>query len=106
MTNTHILAFMLGYQGGTVHQIAQELGVETAYIIDATDGEMENLMRKAQRIFWQRGRVNALLVKHLGKCCATLKAQYDDPDAIPAWLERAQGVCNIIGECYPPATGG
>lgn len=104
MTNTQILAFILGYQGGTVHQIAYELGVSVDAVLDAEEAEMQTLCRKAQGIFLKRGGVNGLLVKHLGMCVSTLKADYGD-HGIPAWLERAAGVLKIISEEYPVASG-
>ena len=104
MTNTQILAFILGYQGGTVHQIAYELGVTTEAVIDADDNMMQILCRKAQAQFFQKGGVNALLVKHLGMCVSTLKSEYGDHD-VPHWLERAAGVLKIVSESYPHAMG-
>lgn len=54
MSNTEILLFVLGYQGGTIHQLAQELEVSQDYILDATYEDMQDLCRLAQRKQWQR----------------------------------------------------
>ena len=102
MTNTQILAFILGYQGGTVHQIAAELKVTVAEVLDADDKAMQVLCRNAQAVFWKKGGINALLLKHLGRCVATLRSQWEDPDNMPEWLNCASGVHKIISESYPP----
>lgn len=54
ISNTTILLFVLGYQGGTVHQLAEELGVPTEDILDADEERMGNLMRIAQKRQWAR----------------------------------------------------
>lgn len=48
LTNTEILCFVLGWQGGTVHQVAKALEVEVQYILDANHDQMLDLCRKAQ----------------------------------------------------------
>lgn len=52
MTNTEILCFVLGWQGGTVHQVAATLGVAVDDVIIATPEKMRELCRLAQR--WAR----------------------------------------------------
>lgn len=54
LTNTAILCFVLGYQGGTVHQVAKELGVTVDDIIGADSDKMGILCRMAQRMQWKR----------------------------------------------------
>ena len=49
LSNTEILIFIVGWQGGTVHQLAQHLGVATRVILDANYDEMQDLMRLAQK---------------------------------------------------------
>lgn len=48
MSNTAILCFVLGWQGGTIHQVAEELGCTTGHILDADYEVMGELCRKAQ----------------------------------------------------------
>lgn len=48
MNNTAILCFILGWQGGTVHQVSEVLGLSVSTILDANTSEMELLCRKAQ----------------------------------------------------------
>jgi len=48
LSNTEILMFVRGWQGGTVDQIAAELGVTTLDIINADYDRMQDLMRLAQ----------------------------------------------------------
>ena len=54
MTNTEILLFVLGYQGGTIHQLAMELGVTDREIFGADHDKMLDLCRLAQAKHWQR----------------------------------------------------
>jgi len=49
MSNTEILCFILGWQGGTIHQVAQEMNVLPTEILSATPDEMRALCRIAQR---------------------------------------------------------
>jgi len=49
MTNTQILCFVLGWQGGTVHLVAKELQCSVSMILDASDDDMQVLCRKAQK---------------------------------------------------------
>ena len=46
--NSVVLMFVRGWQGGTLHQIADELGVTTQDIQTADLDRMQNLMRLAQ----------------------------------------------------------
>lgn len=48
MSNTEVLCFVLGWQGGTIHQVAQQLGVTTQLILDADYDMMQWLCRLAQ----------------------------------------------------------
>lgn len=48
LTNTEILIFILGKQGGTVHQVAETLGVTASEIINANYDKMQDLARAAQ----------------------------------------------------------
>lgn len=48
LSNTEILMFIRGWQGGTVYQIATELGVTTLDIVNADYDRMQDLMRLAQ----------------------------------------------------------
>ena len=48
LTNTEILIFILGKQGGTVHQVAKQLGVAASEIINANYDQMQDLARAAQ----------------------------------------------------------
>ena len=50
------LCFALGWQGGTVHQVADELKVNSAEIIGADDTRMAIFLRQAQKIFIERIR--------------------------------------------------
>lgn len=47
--NTHVLMFVRGWQGGTLSQIAEELGVTGSDILDADGTRMGELARIAQR---------------------------------------------------------
>lgn len=49
VTNTEILMFISGWQGGTVHQIAEHLGVSITAIMLADYEDMQRLMRLAQQ---------------------------------------------------------
>lgn len=49
ISNTEILMFILGWQGGTVHQVAEVLGISTGTILNADYDKMQDLMRLAQR---------------------------------------------------------
>lgn len=100
ISNTAVLLFVMGYQGGTVHQVAGELGVEVDYIINANATEMGELCRKAQAYQWNKnggGDAKSLLIKHLQVCVNNLKIDYKGHD-IPSWLERADGVLRILTE--------
>lgn len=46
--NTLALCFALGWQGGTVHQVAKELETTVDVILVADDERMAELLRKAQ----------------------------------------------------------
>jgi len=48
MPNTTVLMFIMGFQGGTVHQCAKHLNTTTDDILNATSERMEDLMREAQ----------------------------------------------------------
>ena len=99
LPNTAVLCFVMGNQGGTVHQVARDLGVEVNDILYADYDKMGELCRKAQAHYWQthNGDVNRLIFKHLTVCLDALKADYNGHD-FPAWLERAIGVQKIAAE--------
>lgn len=48
MSNTAILCFVLGWQGGTIYQVAKEIGCKTDEILDADYEAIGELCRKAQ----------------------------------------------------------
>lgn len=50
LSNTHVLCFVLGWQGGTIHQVAQELDVSNNTILDADEATMNWLCRLAQSV--------------------------------------------------------
>ena len=49
VTNLVALQFAIGYQGGTVHQMAKALRVNTDDILNADDERMGDLLRLAQK---------------------------------------------------------
>lgn len=49
LTNTETLFFILGWQGGTIHQLSKTLGVEADEILYAGYEEMQELCRLAQQ---------------------------------------------------------
>ena len=49
VTNLVALQFAMGYQGGTVHQMAKALRVNTSDILNADDERMSDLLRLAQK---------------------------------------------------------
>lgn len=46
--NAVVLMFILGWQGGTIHQVAEKLGVKASDIHTADYARMDELMRQAQ----------------------------------------------------------
>lgn len=56
LTNTHILMFVMGRQGGTLHQVASDLKVEDNEILEADQEKMGELCRKAQRWYLKEVR--------------------------------------------------
>jgi Fic family protein len=54
-----ILAFILGWQGGTVHQVADELKVSVQDVLNADDDKMQNLCRMAQYARLHKNQSNA-----------------------------------------------
>ena len=48
--NSLVLMFIVGWQDGTIHQIADALGVNTLDIQNADFARMEELMRIAQNV--------------------------------------------------------
>lgn len=48
MTNTEILCFVLGWQGGTIHQVSEKIGMPVDTILTADDEQMRKLCRMAQ----------------------------------------------------------
>src|SRR5690606_34632921 len=49
LSNTEVLMFITGWQGGTIHQLSKHLGVSNEEIIDADYDKMQILMRLAQQ---------------------------------------------------------
>jgi hypothetical protein len=49
LSNTEILCFIVGWQGGALHQLAEKLGVSTNEILNADYDQMQDLMRLAQK---------------------------------------------------------
>lgn len=101
MSKTAILCFILGWQGGTVHQVAETLEVSTGDILDASDRELGDLCRKAQAVKWQwhTTELNRVMYKHLGVCIDALERDYNGHEC-PPWLERAKGVRKICAEYF------
>ena len=56
LTNVEVLCFVLGWQGGTVHQVADELGVKVDEVLRADHKQMHHWCRMAQHIRKQRER--------------------------------------------------
>lgn len=50
LTNLEILCFVLGQQGGTVHQVARDLSVTANEILEADYEKMQELCRAAQKV--------------------------------------------------------
>ena len=50
LSNTEVICFVLGQQGGTVHDIARRLMVSVDTIITADADIMRDLCRAAQRV--------------------------------------------------------
>ena len=98
---TLALCFALGWQGGTIHQVAAALQVSTSDILNADSTQQGELLRKAQAVYWQehKGDVNMLLFKHLRVCLEHLQREYIG-HYVPSWLERAAGVAKILGELF------
>ena len=49
MNHTQVLCFVLGWQGGTLHQVSDTLGVPQLEILAADEHKMGELCRLAQR---------------------------------------------------------
>lgn len=54
LSNCEILCFVLGYQGGTVYQLAAELDEPANALLNAGYEEMQRLCRKAQKVRYGR----------------------------------------------------
>lgn len=50
LTNTEILMFVIGWQGGTVHQVASAIGISVQDILDADGDRMRDYVRRAQEV--------------------------------------------------------
>ncbi len=50
MTNLEVICFVLGWQGGTLEQVAKALNVHTDIVLNADNSKMLELCRKAQLI--------------------------------------------------------
>jgi len=66
--NTTALIFAMGYQGGTVHQVAADLGVTTSDILNADADRMGDLLRLAQAYRNSRDRDVVPGYMHCAKC--------------------------------------
>jgi hypothetical protein len=55
--NSIVLMFILGWQGGTINQVAEVLHVKPGDIQNADYARMEELMRDAQEIMSHKGKV-------------------------------------------------
>lgn len=56
LTNTEILMYVLGWQGGTIHQLAHEIGINQDEILNADAEKMRELVRVAQTVRNARGK--------------------------------------------------
>ncbi len=99
LTNTAVLTFVMGNQGGTLSQVARDLNVSVEDIVNADYEKMGELCRKAQAYYWHQheGHLDKLLFKHLKICVEALKLDYNGHDT-PPWLDRADGVVKIVSE--------
>lgn len=61
VTNLVALQFAMGYQGGTIHQMAEALRVSTDDILNADDDRMGELLRKAQEKHVLRKQVKSVM---------------------------------------------
>ena len=50
VTNLTALIFAMGRQGGTIHQVATDLGLKPEEILNADEEKMEEYLRMAQRL--------------------------------------------------------
>ena len=50
VTNLTALIFAMGRQGGTIHQVATDLGLKSEEILNADEEKMEDYLRMAQRL--------------------------------------------------------
>lgn len=56
LTNTEILCYVLGWQGGSIHQVARAMNVETDEVLAADATRMRELCRMAQVVRRREGR--------------------------------------------------
>lgn len=61
VTNLVALQFAMGYQGGTIHQMADRLRVSTDDILNADDEKMGDLLRKAQGLHVARTEMKRVM---------------------------------------------
>ena len=61
VTNLVALQFAMGYQGGTIYQMAEALRVSTGDILNADDERMGELLRKAQEKHVLRKQVKSVM---------------------------------------------
>lgn len=50
VSNLTALIFTMGRQGGTIHQVATDLGLSPSDILEADEEKMEDYLRMAQRL--------------------------------------------------------
>jgi hypothetical protein len=95
LTNTAVLCFVLGWQGGTVFQVAEALRCDTDDILEADYDGMGILCRRAQTV---RGGNYAECKYHLHECVHHLKLDYNG-HMHPAWLQAAIRFINYLQGC-------
>ena len=88
--NTEILMFIIGWQGGTIHQLADAMGVPTWRIMNATYDDMQDLMRLAQQ---KRASTKPAVPKEVVEALRYAKEQMlifkDD-----AFCDHQTGICS------------
>ena len=100
---TLALCFIMGWQGGTVHQVSAALQVSLNDILEADDEKAGQLCRKAQALYWKehKGDINMLLLERLTIVVQQVKGDYEG-HLTPGWLDRAQAVIKIMKEIIFP----
>lgn len=99
LSNTRILIYVLGWQGGTLTQVAQELGVAGTVILEADEDGMDVLCRMAQRRENYRGAHAMELFTALKPCVEALQRDFIG-HTMPTWLQRALNTLQRMREVY------